>query len=201
MMKNFSSEKGFALIVALLMLFVAAVLGIMVMNSSDVGIQLSGAQQRYEQAFTISEGASNTEGTILDKDLTVDYSGETYTRRYVVTDPGRRNHVVSPEVGHAAFNPYSDITTVPDAGTSAVADDIETWPADRLAADTDDQAYRYYALYQNWDTVRKGYDSTTKGEMCEYRFQLQAANWNTATQSSNTAIETGNYRIGTKPTN
>ena len=201
MKSKLSQQDGFALVIALLMLFVAAVLGVMVMNSSEIGIQMSGAQQRYENAFTVTEGSSNAEGTILDKDLTVDYSGESFTRRYVVTDPGRKNHVVNPEAGSDAFNPYGDISTPPDAGTTAKADNIETWPADRLVSSSSDQAYRYYSLYQNWDTVRKGYDSTTKGEMCEYRFQLQAANWNTRTQSSNTTIETGNYRIGTKPTN
>jgi len=200
MIKIISSENGFALIIALLLLAVATTLGIMVMNSSEVGIQLSGAQQRYENAFALSEGASNTEGTILDKDLTV-HKGETYQRRYVVTDPGRKNKIICPEKGGQAFNHYGDITTEPADGTPADPEDITTWPSDRLISNDASQAYRYYAIYQNWDTARKGYDSTTKGEMAEYRFMLKAANWNTTTQSSNITVETGNYRIGTKPTN
>ena len=192
MNKILSSENGFALIIALMLLAVATVLGIMVMNSSEVGIQLSGAQQRYENAFTLSEGASNTEGTILDKDLTV-YNGEPHQRRYVVTDPGRKNKVICPEKGGPAFNPYGDITPEPADGTTADLDNVTTWPSDRLISNDAGHAYRYYAIYQNWDTARKGYDSTTKGEMAEYRC--------TGTQSSNITVETGNYRIGTKPTN
>lgn len=49
------NEQGFALITAIMMLFVATVMGLMVTNSADVEIMLSGAQQRYENNFNVAE--------------------------------------------------------------------------------------------------------------------------------------------------
>jgi Tfp pilus assembly protein PilX len=56
MKDNFQyDEQGFALVTAILMLFSATVMGVMVMNSSETEILLSGAQQRYENNFNVAE--------------------------------------------------------------------------------------------------------------------------------------------------
>ena len=52
---SLGSERGFTLITAMLMLFAATILGIIVMNSSRIEIMLSGAQQRYENNLNIAE--------------------------------------------------------------------------------------------------------------------------------------------------
>lgn len=52
---SLGKEQGFALITSLLLLFAATILGMMVMNSSDIEIMLSGAQQRYENSLNVAE--------------------------------------------------------------------------------------------------------------------------------------------------
>ncbi|MBW2185561.1 MAG: pilus assembly PilX N-terminal domain-containing protein [Deltaproteobacteria bacterium] len=57
-MKNIfihNNNQGFALITAIMMLFAATVMGLMVSNSSQIEILLSGAQQRYENNFNVTE--------------------------------------------------------------------------------------------------------------------------------------------------
>jgi len=55
------NEQGFALITAIMMLFAATVMGLMVMNSSEIEILLSGAQQRYENNLSVADGATIVE--------------------------------------------------------------------------------------------------------------------------------------------
>lgn len=55
------NEHGFALITAIMMLFAATVMGLMVMNSSEIEILLSGAQQRYENNINVADGATIVE--------------------------------------------------------------------------------------------------------------------------------------------
>jgi hypothetical protein len=196
------NSQGFALITAIMMLFAATVMGIMVTNSSHMEILLSGAQQRYEQSFAIAEGASNTEAIILSKDQTVN------DRRYVVEDPNMRGRIVSPMVySDDNFDPQSTINEDPGLPTGTIdtearedlQQDPKKWPSNSLIAGENSLAYRYFAVYNNWDTVRKGYDSSNQGEMAEFSFQMDVANWNTTTQSFNAHITTGNSRIGPRP--
>lgn len=194
-----SNEGGFALITAIMMLFAATVMGLMVMNSSEMEILLSGAQQRYEQSFNVTEGASNMESVILDNDLTVN------TRRYAVSDPSLQNQMISPNnYGNLAqFDPYGNLTAdpgLPDPDTvDKWSEDPNKWPSDRVIAADNTQAYRYMVTYKKWDAPRKGYDSTTKGQVCEYDFKIAVTNWNITSQTYNAWIETGNSRMGPRP--
>lgn len=189
--QTLNNERGFALITAMMMLFAATILGLMVMNSSEIEILLSGAQQRYERSFNTAEGASNLESIILDNDLTHN------TRKYVVTDPGNRDSIISPATyGLADFDPQTNINADPGAIDNG---DPGTWPSDNIIATDNTLAYRYLIIYEKWNTPKKGYDSSTKGQMAEYYFEVDVANWNVATQSHNAWIETGNTRMGPRP--
>lgn len=205
-MKHFpqkkQNERGFALITAIMMLFAATIMGIMMMDSAQMEILLSGAQQRYEQSLTVAEGASNTEAIILDRDQTI------RERRYVVTDPGKTSSVISPQtytddnfdpLGNLTADPGSPATDAEKTEVERWSDEPKKWPSDRILAADNTLAYRYLIAYENWDTIRKGYDSSNKGELCEYNFKVDVTNWNVATQSFNARIETGNNRIGPKP--
>lgn len=196
------NNQGFALITAIMMLFAATVMGIMVTNSSDIEILLSGAQQRYEQSFAITEGASNTEAIILTRDQTVN------GRRYTVEDPNSRGKIVSPMVfTEDNFDPHNSINddpalptgTIDTATLELLQQDPTKWPANSLISGDNSLAYRYFAVYEAWDTVRKGYDSSNQGEMAEFNFQMDVSNWNTNTQSFNAHFTTGNSRIGPRP--
>jgi hypothetical protein len=138
-------------------------MGIMVMNSSEIEVLLSGAQQRYEESFNLAEGASS---------------------------------MVSPPHNSAAFDPQNNI----DADVQAVQDaNPETWPSDDVFPGDATTAYRYYVTYEKWDTIRKGYDASNRGELSEYFFSIDVTNWNVPTQTFNARIETGNTRMGPKP--
>jgi|GEM_PF-1756589 len=200
MLKN---KQGFALITAIMMLFAATVMGLMVMNSSEIEILLSGAQQRYERSFTVAEGASNLEAVVLDNKLTI--NGRSYTKISNTEEPS----IVSPTVvtDSDEYDPHRDIGVITEP---IPAEDTtlntwfnakpEKWPADRIVAADQSLAYRYLVGYEKWDTVRKGYDSSNKGELGEFFFVIEVANWNVATQTTNARIETGNTYMGPKPT-
>ena len=197
-MKNLHNEQGFALITAMMMLFAATVMGLMVMNSSEIEVLLSGAQQRYEQSFTVAEGASNMESVVLDNDLT--HNG----RRYIVSDPGKKDTMISPEnYTDANFDPQNNLNANPGKPDPDTLDqwltEPDKWPSDSLIAADKSLAYRYMVVYQKWDTARKGYDSSTKGEISEYFFRVDVTNWNVSTNTYNAWIETGNSRMGPKP--
>lgn len=194
MKKHFTyiNNQGFALITAIMMLFAATVMGLMVMNSSEIEVLLSGAQQRYERSFNVAEGASNLESVVLDNKLTI--NGRNYTKISNTevssilspTDSG------SPDI----FDPNSDVIADP----TFTNNNPLTWPSDRIISTDSTLAYRYVVAYDRWDTVRKGYDSSNKGELGEFFFTIEVANWNVATQTTNAQIETGNTYMGPKPT-
>ena len=60
-----NEEKGFALIVCMIMLLVLSLLGIWSLATSKVEMQIAGNQQRFDESFNIAEGGANTEATRL----------------------------------------------------------------------------------------------------------------------------------------
>ncbi|MCK4503059.1 MAG: pilus assembly PilX N-terminal domain-containing protein, partial [Desulfuromonadales bacterium] len=122
-----SNETGFALITAVMLLFAATVMGLMVMNSAEIEILLSGAQQRYEDDFNTVEGASSFEAAAVGQAVTVTNTidGTDYTRSYVVADPSNHNTTLSPtNPALDIFNPY---------GSTAVSRGVAAnWPMANL---------------------------------------------------------------------
>ncbi len=108
------NEGGFVLITAIMMLFAATILGLMVMNSSEVEILVSGAQQRYENNLSITEGAVSIEAAAVGTSATVTRTvgGTNFTRSYAVENPGLFNQVLSPQnPSDTIFDPGNDRET------------------------------------------------------------------------------------------
>lgn len=190
LMSLYGNEKGFALITAIMMLFAATILGLMVMNSSEVEILLSGAQQRYENNLNVTEGAVSVEAAAVGTSAVVTRTvgGTDYTRSYAVENPGLFNQVLSPQnLSDAIFDPGNDRTTA-----AAYDDgDPDTWPIENLlqsdSAADDPFDYHYRTVYQYATHPPKGYDAT---KFSGYLFQISA--------QRSTQIELGGNKVGPK---
>ena len=184
-----SDQQGFALITAIMLLFVAMILGLMVVDSADMEILLSGAQQRYEDSLNTTEGGAGSEAAAIGSGDTIDWSGS--SRSYAVVNPTIWNQVLSPTNSSVAlFDPGSDL---PAAAPYTV--NINTtpnlWPMDNLlqsAATADNQYdYQYRGTYLHDENPPKGYDVT---ELSGYLFKIEA--------QRDTLIEMGGNKVGPK---
>ncbi len=182
-----NNQQGFALITAMMMLFAATILGLMVMNSSEIEIILSGAQQRYESDFNTTEGAASIEAAAVGTGDTITVSGQ--DRSYAVVDPGDYPNTLSPEAGDEAlaiYDPGDDAET-----TTFDGDDPNTWPLSNLltSVDSDDNTfdYHYRVSYEYPTNPPKGYDAT---KFSGYMFQISA--------QRSTLIEMGGSKVGPK---
>jgi len=175
-MKNSSfslqSEQGFALITAVMMLFAATVMGLMVMNSSETEILLSGAQQRYENDFNITEGALNVEAKKVGKNTIVPFGGTSINFAYQIPVPiPEQATFLSPSKSHATnFDPGNDMTaddaateyTVgydSDPATDALNNPPEEWPMNNLqqSVATADNVFDYhYRVIFLYSELKKG---------------------------------------------
>lgn len=150
-------EGGFALITAIMLLFAATVLGLMVMNSSEMEILLSGAVQRYEQKFSVAEGAANIEAA-------------TAIKKYNVLPEQGENQILSPRKSHDPnFDPGNDMTA-DDEGTeyeisfdpdpAALNDPLKNtppylWPTQNLLASNDSTNNPFDYHYRTIFRLRK----------------------------------------------
>ena len=189
------NQQGFALISAILLLFAATILGLMVMNSSDMEVLLSGAQQRYENNFNVSEGAASVESAAIGSAdaITWNIDGTDYTRTYAVVDPGTQDQILSPKASSDnLFDPGDDMS-IPDSYTINMSSPPDDWPMDNLmhsAADSDDPYdYHYRSVYKHATNPPKGYDAT---KFSGYLFQISA--------QRTTEIEVGGSKVGPKAT-
>jgi len=184
-----NNDKGFALITAIMMLFAATVMGLMVMNSSEIEILLSGAQQRYENNFNTVEGAASFEAgavgrvAIIKKDF---IATPPDFRSYAVVDPSASS-VLSPLAADGEiFNPY---------GSQAVSSGTEaSWSMDNLLQPAtlekvDPQFnYHYRVSFEGAGTyIPKGYSAE---KFTNYQFKIAA--------SRTTTVEMGGNKIGPK---
>lgn len=187
------NQRGFALITAIMILFAATILGLMVMNSSELETLLSGAQQRYEDNLNVAEGAATAEATAVGTSATVtNFNGG--TRDYAVVDPETQDQILSPTTSSdALFDPGSDMTistpyTVTLTSPETPADQ---WPMDNLlqsgAAANDSYDYHYRTVYRYAGSAPKGYDAT---KFAGYRFQISA--------QQTTRIDLGGTKVGPK---
>lgn len=158
-MKYFHSglhnEQGFALITAIMMLFAATVMGLMVMNSSEIEILLSGAQQRYENNFNTTDGAisvKTNEAALL-----------------AVSDPTSTiAQILSPSSSHDAnFDPYNDMDAdnADDEYTVNLTTTPELWPMDNLLqsnlAGNNLFDYHYRVVYRGLGNPVAGTEGST----------------------------------------
>lgn len=166
--KTLCNEGGFALVTAIMMLFAATILGLMVMNSSELEILLSGAQQRYENNLNVTEGGLSVEVAAVGTGATI--TRGTQTRSYVVIDPGNPEILSPQDPSQAIFDPGNDSDT-----TAFDAADPDTWPMDNLIQDDSDAAdlfdYHYLTNYEYATAPPKGYDAT---KFSGYQFQISA---------------------------
>lgn len=187
--RSYNNQRGFALVTSIMMLLAATVLGVMMMNSSETELLLSGALQRYEENFNIIEGAVTGEsaavGTSTPIETVVD--GVTISRDYTVEDPATHHQILSPtDSTQKVFNPYGDapLTT----GTEGA------WPMDNLlrsGLSSDNQFdYHYQTTFVGAGSViPKGYGA---GSVGSYEFIIRTNRINT--------LEVGGHKIGTKLT-
>lgn len=189
-----TNEQGFALITAIMMLFAATVLGLMAINSSEIEVILSGAQQRYENNFNTVEGGTSVEaatvGTASTVTRTID--GTPYTRSYAVVSPTIPNQVLSPTNSAAKiFDPGNDMDLPATAYTLTENTPREQWPTDNLmesSATGDNQYdYQYRTIYREMTSPPKGYDM---GKYTGYVFEISA--------HRNTRIDMGANKVGPK---
>ncbi|MEA3464558.1 MAG: pilus assembly PilX N-terminal domain-containing protein [Thermodesulfobacteriota bacterium] len=158
------NERGFALITAIMMLFAATVMGLMVMNSSEIEILLSGAQQRYENDFNITEGALNLEARKSGKNINIPLGGTNINFNYQIPVPlPEQATFLSLDKSHTSnFDPGNDMTDDDEATeytvgynedpvTDASNNPPKKWPMNNLVqsiAHTDDTFdYHYRAVY------------------------------------------------------
>jgi len=188
-------ESGFALITAIMMLFAATIFGLMVLNSSDMEITLSGAQQRYERNLNTAEGGVGSEAVAVGTAATItrSVSGVDHTRSYAVVNPGSHNQVLSPSASHdPLFDPGSDTTAAVDAEyTVDMNTSSDQWPMENLlhsdAATDNFLDYHYRVVYLHGTVPPKGYDAT---KFAGYRFQIAA--------QRTSLIELGASKVGPK---
>jgi len=191
------NEQGFALITAIMMLFAATVMGLMVMNSSEIEILLSGAQQRYENAFNTVDGAASFEAAAIGKVATV-HKDTAAERIYQIPDTSNINSVVSPNDSSktSVFDPGNDMTLPSTPYTVTTTTEADDWPTDNLlqsVAHSDDQFdYQYRTLFKGPGTAAnmpKGYGVEGDG-VTHYIFEISA--------KRTTRIDMGGIKLGPK---
>jgi len=181
------NEQGYALITSILLLLSATVLGLLVMNSSEVEVLISGAEQRYENNFNTVEGAVNAEAMVLDMSATVTRNGN--TRSYDLADPFTYYQILSPDTSDdPIFDPGDDMDLPTEAYTVSY-DNPQKWPTENLLHSdngTDDTFdYQYYTRYL-YDTDPG--DGNDASQFRGYFFQISAY--------KTTSIEIGGKKLG-----
>jgi hypothetical protein len=182
-------QQGFALITAIMLLFVAMILGLMVVDSADMEILLSGAQQRYEDSLNTTEGGAGSEAAAISTGNSIDWAGS--SRSYAVVNPSVQNQVLSPtNSGAALFDPGSDLPAT-SPYTVNTSTDPALWPMENLlnstAAANDNFDYQYRGTYLHDDSPPKGYDVT---KFSGYLFEISA--------QRTTVVEMGGNKVGPK---
>ena len=194
-------QDGFALVTAIMMLFVAMILGLMVVDSADMEILLSGAQQRYEDNLNTVEGGAGVEAVTVGKGATIVRNG--ISRSYAMLDPGKFPRVASPSLStDPIFDPGGDMPsrgnyTVDDSnppGDSPGSTSPEDWPMDNLvqsfvpAGNLYD--YHYRVVYVGDGDPGPGMPSET---LTGYLYEISA--------QRDTLVQMGGLQVGTKLNN
>ncbi len=183
-------QQGFALITAIMLLFVAMILGLMVVDSADMEIMLSGAQQRYEDSLNTTEGGAGSEAAAIGTGNSIARAGT--SRSYAVVNPSIQNQVLSPtNSGDTLFDPGNDMAAPATPYTVTTSTLPNLWPMDNLlhsdAAADNHFDYQYRGTYLHDDSPPKGYDVT---KFSGYLFEISA--------QRTTEVEMGGNKVGPK---
>ena len=189
-------QDGFALVTAIMMLFVAMILGLMVVDSADMEILLSGAQQRYEDNLNTIEGSAAVEAAAVGTGKPITRNG--ISRTYALVNPLIQNQVLSPSGSNdPLFDPGGDMPSkgnyTVDARTPPGPPGIppEQWPMDNLVQSVVPAGnlfdYHYRVVYLHDDAPRKGDDA---GKYAGYLFEISA--------QRDTLVQMGGIKSGPK---
>ncbi len=188
--KGVTSEAGFILVAAMVVLLALTLFGIWAIRTSTLELDIAGSTQRAEKQLNVAEGAVAVEVG------NVGFDTKTW---YDVSDTSLMNHALVPTT-EADFDPGSD-TSAPLWSTAQLDDpnyqrNPENWPRQNLLGNNADNEfdYRYLVTYLNPGPPPKGYDMNDK-DAYYYRIQGQAVeNGNTGSL----VIEMGGVEVGRK---
>ena len=185
-----AGQQGFALITAIMLLMVAMILGLMVVDTADMEVLLSGGQQRYEDNLNTTEGGAGVEAAAIGTGEVISRGGT--TRSYAVVNPSVQNQVLSPADSSAAlFDPGGDMSAPATPYTVSTSTPPDLWPMDNLLQSDDAgdnrMDYHYRVVYLHDDNPPKGYDVT---KFSGYLFEIGA--------QRNTLVEMGGTKVGPK---
>jgi hypothetical protein len=120
-------QDGFALVTAILLLFVAMILGQMVVDFADMEIMLSGALQRYEDSINTPEGGAGAEASAVGTRQTIPRNSNTHS--YSVANPLVQIQVLPPDNSGTdpLYDPGNDLT-LSGPVTVTTTTSPELWP-------------------------------------------------------------------------
>lgn len=178
------NEKGFVLILAMVMLVVLSLLGLWAMTTATNEIIIAGNEQEYEKRFNIGEGGANVESGDIG------FSQKDY---YKISNPTKYNRLLYP-TSAGSYDPSGDDFEersgfAYSAGYQPDDGDETTWPRDNVLDDTNDDEfdYGYLVTYLYPDAPPKGYDATS---FSGYKFRING--------EQVIVIEQGGLKVGVK---
>jgi hypothetical protein len=120
-------QDGFALVTAILLLFVAMILGQMVVDFADMEIMLSGALQRHKDSFNTTEGGAGAEASAVGTRQTIPRNSNTHS--YSVANPLVQIQVLPPDNSGTdpLYDPGNDLT-LSGPVTVTTTTSPELWP-------------------------------------------------------------------------
>lgn len=167
------NQDGYMLITAIMLLFVATVLGLIVSGSSQTEIKLSSALQRFEDDFNTTEGAVTIEAQAVNKGTPIirGVAERSYAIANVKDVTAINGLILSPtDPTQPEFDPGNDMDT---SELTTVTSDTppSQWPMDNLlhsdAAADDRYDYRYRVMCSYSDVPDKGTDAEFSGYVFE----------------------------------
>lgn len=190
---NSTTESGFVLILAMVMLLLISSIGIWALRTSDSELQVAGNAQQVETQFNVTEGGAYAES------LKVGFFIQPF---YQISNPNLPNQLLIPltdlDTGTGDFDPGAKTTATlvklqeyKDDPTKGLAP-VDTWPWENLQPDyaNNDLDYRYLVTYLHSDTAPIGYDANS---FAGYKFKIMSS----AAQLPLT-VEVGGTKIGPK---
>lgn len=188
--KRDTSESGFVLVLAMVVLLVISLLGIWALTTSDFELKVAGGSQQVERQFNLAEGAVNAEAVSLG------YSQKPF---YKVTNfiP---NHLMIP-TSDADFDPGNDTVHTLAELLAILPSPVpsDNWPWGNLldattaagqAATANEFDYRYLVTYLEKGGEVPGAPGTEVGKFAFHYLRVQGA--------APMVIELGGIIIGPK---
>lgn len=184
-----TTESGFVLVLALVVLLMLSLLGIWALQTSTSELNVAGGSLQVERQFNISEGGANSEAGKI---------GFVLQPFYQISNPSIYNQLLTPTTD-ITFDPGNDTaTTLAGIATG----DVTTWPWENLwplelpivdeknLPTHNDLDYRYLTTYLHPDTAPIGYDPNF---FSGYKFRIQSGS-----AFIPVVVELGGTKVGVK---